>query len=233
MAVPIDENLNPSLAELYDDIYLDYYLDRVKKSFPVFLSQKQQFVILIRLMAWAVARSYQQPRILKYIYSPDFVMTELLPRLADTLSFTYPLEYPEEQLRILIKYLQKIRRTRGEFNSIKRLLRILETSEEDILSMGFLDYADIEVTSDGKGVLLIQYNFIRDLDFANEMLRLVMPAGYTWRVENAQETKGLDLVQRRRFDIYSFSEKLTLSCSTVLYDKGEVSEKIEIERLGG
>lgn len=231
MAVPIDENLNPTLEELYDDIYLDYYYSFVKKSFPSFLSSNEQFAVLVRLMAWAVARSYQQPRILKYIYSPDFVMSELLPRLADTLSFTYPLEYPEGQLRILIKYLQKIRRTRGTFNSIKQLLRILETSEEDVLNMGFMDYADVSVTSNGEGELLIQYNYIRDMEFANEMLRMVMPAGYTWRLENAQETKGLYLVQRNRFDRYYFHEYCLISGQILMSDSAVVEERIEIEKV--
>ena len=66
MSFVLDDNLNPTREELYDDLYLDYFVDKTKKAFPSIFSETTEFQILVRLMAWAVARSYQQPRILKY-----------------------------------------------------------------------------------------------------------------------------------------------------------------------
>ena len=152
MVYPLDENLDPTFEDLYGKLYLydeddpdgeGYFIKVTKKCFPSVLSEVDTFQILIRVLAWAVARSYQQPIILRYIYDPDLVMGTLLPRLADTLEFTLPLSYPEEDVRMIIKYLQKIRRTRGTFSSIKQLVRILNVSRREILEMNWNSYGSI------------------------------------------------------------------------------------------
>ena len=107
---------------------------------------------------------------------------------------------------MLIKYIQKIRRSRGIINSIKQLIRLLEISEEEVLSLSFTDYASVEVDEPEPGFLMIHYNRISDFEFANEMLRLVMPAGYTWRLESSIDTPNELFVYRNRADLIKFNE---------------------------
>lgn len=208
MSSPYENLLNPTMEELYEDLNLEYFISKTEKAFPSILAEKSQFHILIEVMAWAVARSYRQPRILRYLYNPDLVIDSLLPRLADTLNFQYPLGYPLDQLRVLIKYLQKIRRTRGTWTSVRQLLRLLEIGEEDILNLSFADYTSIDIFPVEVGSVYIRYNRIKDFDFANKMLELVMPAGYKWQLESAIETAGLDLVYRNRYDTGKFRERV-------------------------
>lgn len=234
MEVPLKGSLNPSFEDIYEDLYMDYFIERVKKSFPSYLSKMNEFQVIIKLMAWAVARSYQQPRILKYLYNPSLVMEELLPRLADTLSFTYPVDYSTEQLRILIKYLQKIRRSRGTIKSIKQLVRLLETSEEDIYSMSFMDYNSVEVISSIPGVLIIQYGAITDQEFAESMLKLVVPAGYRFYVE-AMDSKGLlPRLTRRRMDVFKVGGSISIeihSPNMIITSDGQWSAVGEEEEI--
>lgn len=231
MSYPLDSILNPTLEQLYDDLYLDYFFDKTKKAFPSIYGENKDFQILIRLMAWAVARSYQQPRILKYLYNPDLVLDILLPKLADTLDFSYPLEYDLSRLRVLIKYLQKIRRTRGTFTSIKQLIRLLETTEEDILNMTFTDYSSVTIEEPIPGFLLIHYNRINDFDFANEMLKLVMMAGYNWRLESGLDTKGLSVVYRNRIDFIKESENFFYSGDSLRRDDISLIERMLIDKI--
>lgn len=231
MASPFDNLLNPTREQLYDDLQLDYFFEKTKAAYPISLSENEQYAIIIKVMAWAVARSYQQPRILKYLYNPVLVLDELLPRLADTLSFTYPLEYPLDQLRVLIQYLQKIRRTRGTFDSIRRLLRLLETTEADVLALTFYDYSSVEIEEVSAGFLYIRYNKIQDFDFANSMLRLVVPAGYTWRLESSVDTAGLRRVIRVRVDTFSCSEKFKFEGDTYWGDEGTAAvERVTVDK---
>ena len=104
MVFPLDENLDPTFEDLYENLYLfdpddpdgeGYFIKNAKRCFPSVLSEVEEFQILIRVLAWAVARSYQQPTILKYIYDPDLVLDILLPKLADTLDFKLPISYPK------------------------------------------------------------------------------------------------------------------------------------------
>ena len=157
--------------------------------------------MLIRVLAWAVARSYQQPIILRYIYDPDLVLDVLLPKLADTLDFKLPISYPLEDVRMIIKYLQKIRRTRGTFSSIKQLIRILNISRREILEMDWESYGSVDVVeSETQGVLYVQYNNIYDLDFVLHMMQYVMPAGYLYRVESGDDLVGrIGNIYRNRF----------------------------------
>lgn len=232
MRLPLDDKLNITVEDLYDDLYLDYFEEKTKKAFPSVLSDKQQYQILVRVMAWAVARSYQQPRILKYLYNPDLVLDVLMPRLADTLGFTYPLEYPLAWLRVLLKYIQKIRRSRGTFGAIKKLIRLLEISEEEVLSLSFKDYTSVDVEEIEPGFLLVHYNRLNDFDFLDQMMRLVMPAGNSWRIESSLDTKGASLVYRNRVDFVHFKEKFYFSGDVTYADKsGKFSEHIEIEML--
>lgn len=211
MVFPLDENLDPTPEEIYDELYLydeddpdgeGYFIKNTKRCFPSLLSEVEMFQVLIRVLAWAVARSYQQPTILKYIYDPDLVLDVLLPKLADTLEFKLPIDYPKEEVRMVIKYLQKIRRTRGTFNAVKKLVRILNISRREILEMNWDDYGSVGIQNGDKGVVFVQYNNINDLDFLIHMLSYVMPAGYRYYVESGLETRNVKgNVYRNRLEL--------------------------------
>ena len=215
MVHPLDTIIDPTFEDLYENLYLfdendpdgeGYFIKNTKRCFPSILSNEEAFQVLVRVMAWAVARSYQQPIILKYIYDPDLVLDVLLPRLADTLDFKLPVDYPVEEVRMLIKYLQKIRRTRGTFNSIKKLIRILNITRREILEMNWDLYGSVDVVEQEPGVLYVQYNNISDLDFVLHMLKYVMPAGYLYKVESGLDTWGIKTVYRNRLDFSHSTE---------------------------
>ena len=232
MGFPVDDKINISREEIYDVLYLDYFFERTKKAFPTVLTEIEQYQVFIRLLAWALARSYQQPLILRYLYNPELVMEDLLPRLADTLSFTYPLEYPTSWLRLLLRYLQKIRRSRGTWKSVKQLLRLLESSEEDILSLDFNDYAAVTVEELSPGRVVIAYGNIKDFEFANSMLRMVMPAGYDWRLENGSAFKKDGVIYKNRWDfgkaVDTFFQE---SADPKLFDIVRYSEAALLEKI--
>lgn len=242
MVYPLDENLDPTFEDIYEKLYLydeddpdgeGYFIKITKKCFPSVLSEVETFQILIRVLAWAVARSYQQPIILRYIYDPDLVMGELLPRLADTLDFTLPISYPTEDVRMIIKYLQKIRRTRGTYSSIKQLIRILNISRREILEMDWKSYgtADVIESDTDEGVLFVQYNNIYDLDFVLHMLKYVMPAGYLYRLESGSDYPEFDgTIYRNRLQFGVFNEHEQVDEHNTVFDKVRVSYKLKIAR---
>ena len=240
MVHPLDENLDPTFEELYQELYLfdeddpdgeGYFIKNAKRCFPSILTDVDEFNVLVRVMAWAVARSYQQPIILRYIYDPDLVLDVLLPRLADTLDFSLPINYPVEDVRMIIKYLQKIRRIRGTFNSVKQLIRILNVSRREILEMPWNSYGSVDVVqdSDYAGVLYVQYNNIYDLDFALHMLRYVMPAGYKFFVESGLDTWGyIGTVYRNKYDQVSYSIFQKVDRKEVFRDHASVEYHVKI-----
>jgi len=240
MKHPLDENLDPTFEDLYEKLYLfdpddpdgeGYFIKITKLCFPSVLSEVDSFQVLIRVMAWAVARSYQQPIILKYIYDPDLVLDVLLPRLADTLDFKLPISYPVEDVRMIIKYLQKIRRTRGTFNAIKKLVRILNISRREILEMDFDAYQSVDVLEGDPGVLFVQYNNIYDLDFVDHMLQYVMPAGYQYRIETGADFPGnTHNVIRDRLDFSHYSEFSTIGEENSFYERVACGYKIAISK---
>ena len=239
MVFPLDVNLDPTFEDLYENLYLfdendpdgeGYFIKNTKRCFPSILSEKDQFAVIVRVLAWAVARSYQQPIILRYIYDPDLVMGVLLPRLADTLDFTLPIEYPEEDVRMIIKYLQKIRRTRGTFSSIKKLVRILNISRREILEMDWATYGSVDVVESDPGVLLVQYNNYHELDFVLKMLKYVMPAGYLYRVETGLNTWGLTEVVRNRLDFVRSDAHNNVDHNDKFYDSCKVDHRLSISK---
>lgn len=241
MVFPLDENLDPTFDDIYNNLYLydendpdgeGYFIKSAKKCFPAVLSEIDTFNVLIRVLAWAVARSYQQPTILRYIYDPDLVMDVLLPKLADTLDFTLPVSYPVEDVRMIIKYLQKIRRTRGTYNSIRQLVRILNISRREILEMSWEAYGSVDVLEGDPGVIYVQYNNIEDLDFVLHMLQYVMPAGYTYRVESGMDTRYITgNVYRNRVE---FNNKLkefkNVDVHMIQYENPVVHYKLGISK---
>ncbi len=240
MVYPLDENLDPTFEDLYENLYLydetdpdgeGYFIKNAKKCFPSVLSEVDTFQILIRVLAWAVARSYQQPIILRYIYDPDLVMGVLLPKLADTLDFKLPISYPEEDVRMIIKYLQKIRRIRGTYNSIKQLVRILNISRREILEMNWKLYGSVDVLEGDTGVIYVQYNNIHDLDFVVHMLQYVVPAGYQYRVESGMDTWGITgNVYRNRLEIIKAKEFQYTNCKNVFRERVKVGYHLDIKK---
>ena len=240
MVHPLDENLDPTFEDLYEKLYLfdeddpdgeGYFIKTTKKCFPAVLSEVETFQVIVRVLAWAVARSYQQPIILRYIYDPDLVMGVLLPRLADTLEFTLPISYPEEDVRMIIKYLQKIRRTRGTYNSIKQLVRILNISRREILEMNWKSYGSVDVQEGDPGVIFIQYNNIYDLDFVMHMLQYVVPAGYLYRVETGLDTWGITgKVYRNRLDFGKLKEFKNVDCDNKFFEQVIVNYNLSIQK---
>lgn len=241
MVYPLDENLDPTFEDLYENLYLfdpddpdgeGYFIKYARKCFPSLLSENEQFEVIVKVLAWAVARSYQQPIILRYIYDPDLVLGVLLPRLADTLDFQLPISYPEEDVRMIIKYLQKIRRTRGTYASIKKLIRILNISRREILEMDWESYGSVDVVeAEETGVLYVQYNNLYDLDFIMKMLKYVMPAGYLYRVETGLDTWGITgNVYRNRLDFTHSGERNTIDQSNFVYDSVQVGYRLKIAK---
>jgi len=237
MVHPLDENFDPTFEDLYEKLYLfdpldpdgeGYFIKNAKRCFPAVLTKEDAFHVIVWILAWAVARSYQQPIILKYIYDPDLVLGVLLPRLADTLDFKVPIDYPEEEVRMLIKYLQKIRRTRGTFNSIRKLIRILNITRREILEMDWKTYGSVDVVEEMEGVLYVQYNNIIDLDFVLHMLKYVMPAGYMYRVESGLDTWGHSPIYRNRLDFGKFQENVVVARAEVVHDSVESRERYRI-----
>ena len=159
-------------------------------------------------------------------------MGVLLPRLADTLDFKIPVDYPEEEVRMLIKYLQKIRRTRGTFASIKKLIRILNISRREILEMSWESYGSVDVVeSTDKGVLFVQYNNLYDLDFIMHMLKYVMPAGYLFRVETGLDTWGITgEVYRNRLEFSVSDEVMNTDQKNMFYENCNVEYRLKIAK---
>ena len=240
MVFPLDENLDPTFEDIYENLYLydeddpdgeGYFIKYAKKCFPAVLSEVDMFQILIRVLAWAVARSYQQPLILRYLYDPDLVLDVLLPKLADTLDFTLPISYPVEDVRMIIKYLQKIRRIRGTYSAIKQLVRILNISRREILEMSWTSYGSVDVQEGDPGVLYVQYNNIYDLDFVLHMLQYVMPAGYQYRVESGTDTHDITgNVYRNRLEFTHYSEKKNVNEYNIYNETCRVKYRLGIAK---
>ena len=97
--------------------------------------------------------------------------------------------------------------------------------------MHFEDYSSVVIEEPIPGALLIHYNKIKDFDFANEMLKLVMPAGYSWRLESALDTPNETLVYRNRYELLNFKELFFSNGDSHWRDADTFVERVSILRL--
>ncbi|AMM44854.1 hypothetical protein SP15_055 [Bacillus phage SP-15] len=162
----------------------EYYFELAKRAVPDVLSRDPKYQIILKLLAYALYRDRELISALDYAYNADLADSELLTKIADTLAIDYPLAFDEGRLRLLLKYYNKIRRNRGSLDSIKQLIRILETTEEDIALNRVAEYLDLTVEEIREGSIIIEYDGITDFEFVHSMLRTVRPAGYEVHLAN-------------------------------------------------
>ena len=113
--------------------------------FPEYLTSTEDYRILVTLLA---VQAFKGEEILgKFfnLYNVPKTDETFLPRLADTISFYYPPSYDYNCLRTLLTYFNKIKRNRGQLSAMKQLLRLLYTTQEEIIKMDIDDYLDIDI----------------------------------------------------------------------------------------
>jgi hypothetical protein len=169
-------------------------LSIVERIVPKMLSKNPEFSVLLKLLAYSLEMNYKELDRIDNAYNVDFVDKKELPKLADTVGIEYPIGGVTERLRLLLKYYGKIIKNRGTEKSIKQLVRILEYDEVTLYNMSLEDYSDVEVLSEGECFIKILFDGITDFDYAHQMLRKVVPAGYRFEIanKNGPIVKGFD-----------------------------------------
>lgn len=158
--------------------------DIVNGMIPKNLRSNEEYVVLLKLLAYSIFKLYENMERIDNAYSVDGAFDEELPKIADTLGIIYPIGANADRLRLLLKYYGKIINNRGTIYSIKQLARILEMDEPDIYNISLDDYSNVLVEEIYDGFILIKCDNITDFEFANIMLRKVVPAGYRFAVMN-------------------------------------------------
>ena len=119
--------------------------DFIMGFFPEYLTSTKDYRILVTLLA---VQAFKGEEILgKFfnLYNVPKTDDTFLPRLADTISFYYPPTYDYACLRTLLSYFNKIKRNRGQLSAMKQLLRLLYTTQDEIIKMDIDDYLDIDI----------------------------------------------------------------------------------------
>ncbi len=164
----------------------------MRKSLPEHLLNKEDYRVILQLIFDATEKSFDQIGYLRYIYSVDSADSVYLPRLADTLKFNFPVGqgFTIDHLRLFVKYYMEIRKQRGTMESIKKMVRLVRTTEKDICAGSFSDYTDVGIERLGAGSLRIRYDSLSnsDLQWAYDLLKKVVPAGHVYEVTNGVNT---------------------------------------------
>lgn len=170
----------------YEDYNLCY--EKVTRTVPKVLADNTDYQVFLKLIAYGIFKSYIKIEDLNFVYDADKLDASLLRRLADSIGIFYPMEMAEDEIRVILKYFNKIKSIRGTESSIKQLVRILNRTEQSIIDGGLAEYVDVEVEEYQEGCLIVRYDGITDFDFVREMLKFVTPVGY--KLEVAHKDKG-------------------------------------------
>ncbi len=164
------------------------YEELMRKSLPEHLLNKEDYRVILQLIFDAAKLSFEQIDYLRFIYAVDSADPVYLPRLADTLKFNFPVGqgFTINHLRLFVKYYMEIHKQRGTMESIKKMVRLIRVTEEDICAGSFPDYTGVKVERLGAGILKITYSSLSsgDLQWAYELLKKVVPAGHIYQVAN-------------------------------------------------
>ncbi|WJZ23506.1 tail protein I [Listeria phage LIS04] len=199
-----------------------YYYELAKRSVPEVLSTNPSYDILLKVLGWALSRDHKLISSLDSAYNADTADEELLTKLADTLSIDYPLTYDSGRLRLLLKYYNKIRRNRGSLDSIKQIIRIIESTEEEIALNENDKHSDLKVIQIRPGSIIIKYDGITDFEFTREMLKKVRPVGYEINLAHIEGPVKYD------FDLGSGSEEGHITAYHASSDRNTVSESANV-----
>jgi hypothetical protein len=201
----------------------------VKGMTPKTLSNNPEFLVLLKLLAYSISKSYDELDRVDNAYNVDFVDDRELPKLADTLGIEYPIGASANVLRLLLKYYGKIIKNRGTEDSIKQLIRILEFSEEAVYDISLEDYTNISIVQEDEYFIKIMYDGITDFDFAKSMLRKVIPAGYRFEVSNRNGSFTGVASVAKGFDRGRYTEAfINIECDTTFTEHVSVVESISI-----
>jgi hypothetical protein len=156
----------------------------VTEGVPEFLKANEDYYELLKVLAYALQKNYDELNRIDNAYNIDFVDIRELSKIANTLGIEYPIEASEEVLRLILKYYGKIIKNRGTLDSIKQMVRLLEMGESELYDETLFDYTNVEVILVEPGTLQVKYNGNANSDYAYKMLRKVVPAGYRFEITN-------------------------------------------------
>jgi hypothetical protein len=181
---------------------------------PKKLLNNQDYMTLLKVIASTLEGNYENLHRLDMAYNTSFVDIRDLPKLADTKGIVYPTGADADILRLLLKYYGKILKSRGTFDSIKQMIRLLEFSESDIYNYTLDDYSAVQIKLVDTGFILVKYDGITDFDYAYTMLRKVVPAGFRFEVSNLNGpvVKEYDKI------LIDFEGMINLECEILVSD---------------
>lgn len=122
-------------------------------------------------------------------YNLDNLDEDMVYKVSSIYNIDYPLDYDTEQLKLLLKNYEKIRKERGVEKSLYMLFKILERSEKDLYQD---DTDDTLVTKLDEGSYKVTNSRIRDTDFAKYMAEKVTRAGLGFLIIGGRTLKLTD-----------------------------------------
>jgi len=169
-------------------------LSIVNNLVPRKLKNNISFSTLLRILAYSMQKNYDELDRVDGAYDIDTMDEREIPRLADTIGIVFPIDKSVDTLKLILKYYGKIIKDRGSLASIKQMIRIIESTEEDLYNMSLDDYSDVTVSLIEPGFMMIRHDGTIDIEYAYSMLRKVVPAGYRYEIANRSGpiVKGFD-----------------------------------------
>lgn len=158
---------------------IDYIYNLIKTSLlPERYCEDADFDIYVRLLSSVLGEVLYYQNELSNLTDPDNCGAKFLYLLAENYGYSPNSRVSVENLRLLIKYYQNLRRRRGTMESIKNAVRFSGEDEFSLLiSDGGLDIKVNELK--GTGLFYIESSNI-DLDSIAANIEHVKPAGTKW-----------------------------------------------------
>ena len=117
-------------------------------------------------------------------YNIEDMPDSLIAKVADTLGLIMPVSMEPDKVRLLLRYFYEIKRVRGTEEGIKKAVRLLNSTEEDIALLNLEDYSKVTIEVLKDGFLVIRYKDLKHNEYYEDYLRRFVPAGYAFRVES-------------------------------------------------
>ena len=156
------------------EIAIDNYYPEVMRD--------SQFNVFTDLLAEEASQVSANSNLVRSCYNLDNIDDDMMYRISSLYDIQYPLDYSAENLKLLFKNYEKIRKVRGERKSIIMLLRVLDRSEKNLYEE---DSDDTTITEISPGYYRIHNSRITNVEFAEYMIKKVIRSGIQFEFDNS------------------------------------------------
>lgn len=155
-------------------VIINESISRSVNSYLAEVLRNSQYKVFSDLLSIEASRVDSNSNLLMNCYDLNNLDDELIYKISSLYGINYPLDYDTSKLLLLFKNYEKIRKRRGDLESIYMLLRLIDRSESDLYED---DSDDTRVVKIANGYYEITNSRITSTEFAKYMLGKVIRSG--------------------------------------------------------